>query len=101
MNAQCPRCGSGLRPDCENSFACGSVLYVDGILKGTFREGMRCTSLQLGRAKSRVTELEARCKRLETAARDLYLDCIASGARWTKQQIKHMHALRDVLESKP
>ena len=70
MNAQCPKCGSGLRPHYGNSFACGSELYVDGLLKGTFREGMRCTSLQLARAKSRVASLEAENKSLRDRLSD-------------------------------
>ena len=50
---------------------------------------------------ARVAELEARCKRLEDAARAVYLDSIASDHPWTELETRNMHALRDVLEAKP
>lgn len=50
---------------------------------------------------ARVAELEARSKRLEDAARAVYLDSIASDHPWTELETRNMHALRDVLEAKP
>ena len=50
---------------------------------------------------ARVAELEARCKRLEEAARAVYLDSIASDHPWSANETRNMHALRDVLEAKP
>ena len=52
-------------------------------------------------AFARLAELEARCKRLEEAARAVYLDSIASDHPWTELETCNMHALRDVLEAKP
>ena len=51
--------------------------------------------------RARIAELEARCKRLEEAARAVYLDSIASDHPWTELETRNMHALRDVLEAKP
>jgi len=51
--------------------------------------------------RARVAELEARCKRMEEAAREVYLDSIASDHPWTELETRNMHALRDVLEDKP
>ena len=50
---------------------------------------------------ARVAELEARCKRLKEAAREVYLDMIASDHQWSTNETRNMHALRDVLEAKP
>ena len=105
---KCPFCGAGIvvmengeKCVSENwvAFQCITSIHVGQDIRRTQSRG--CETNERGRLTARVTELEARIKRLETAARDLYLDCIASGARWTKQQTKHMHALRDVLEAKP
>lgn len=52
-------------------------------------------------AFARVAELEARCKRLEEAARAVYLDSIASDHTWSELETRNMRALRDVLEAKP
>ena len=51
--------------------------------------------------EARVAELEARCKRLEEAARAVYIDSIVSDHPWTELETRNMHALRDVLEAKP
>lgn len=48
-----------------------------------------------------VAEMEERMKRLESAARAVYLDSIASDHTWTELETRNMHALRDVLEAKP
>jgi len=53
------------------------------------------------RLSARVAELEERCKRLEDAARAVYLDSIASDHPWSTNETRNMHALRDVLEAKP
>ena len=59
-----------------------------------------CIRMQ-ARLAARLAELEARCKRLEDAARAVYLDSIASDHPWTELETRNMHALRDVLEAKP
>lgn len=51
--------------------------------------------------EKRVFDTEARCKRLEEAAREVYLDSIASDHQWSEKETRNMHALRDVLEAKP
>ncbi len=50
---------------------------------------------------ARVAELEARCKRLEEAAHEVYLDSIASDHPLSTNETRNMLALRDVLEAKP
>ena len=60
-----------------------------------------CEDAERARLAARVAELEARCKRLEEAARAVYLDSIASDHPWTELETCNMHALRDVLEAKP
>ena len=51
--------------------------------------------------KERLAELEARCKRLEEAAREVYPDSIESDHPWTELETRNTRALRDVLEAKP
>lgn len=43
----------------------------------------------------------ARIARLEDAAREVYLDSIASDHPWSTNETRNMHALRDALEAKP
>ena len=111
---KCPFCGAGIHI-MKNGEKCVAKDWVTFECQTWIRDGLPVRSTQsrqceeverltaksqLSAARARVAELEARCKRLETAARALYIDCITSGARWTKAQTKHMHALRDVLEEK-
>ena len=49
---------------------------------------------ELAAAKERI-------RRLEEAARDVYLDSIASDHQWSTLEASHMNALREVLEAKP
>ena len=51
--------------------------------------------------EKRVFDTDARCKRLEDAARAVYLDSIASDHPWTEPETRNMRALRDALEAKP
>lgn len=108
LPAKCPFCGADIAvtkhgEKCvdEKWVAFDCVTSIHGGVPQFHWQSPTCKDLERVQLRTRVTELEARCKRLETAARDLYLDCIASGARWTKVQTKHMHALRGVLEEKP
>ena len=104
---KCPFCGAGIvvmengeKCVSENwvAFQCITSIHAGQDIRRTQSGG--CETNERIRLTARVEELEARIKRLEDAARGLYLDCITSGSRWTKAQTKHMHALRNVLEEK-
>lgn len=110
----CKFCGSKMilhRPDLAlMEFACGTGIATEvchGILWSE-NQSMECLKSERAHLAARVAEMEARCKRLEEAAREVYLDSIASDHPWTEPETRNMHALRrnmhalrDVLEAKP
>lgn len=56
---------------------------------------------QIAKLRDQLDAAQARSKRLESAAREVFLDFIASDHLWSPLESKNMHALRDVLEKKP
>ena len=77
------------------------VYVLDPLPQVVSADWARQLERELNAAKARSAELEARCKRLEEAARAVYLDSIASDHPWTEPETRNMRALRDVLEAKP
>ena len=123
----CPHCDAG-PGQYLNSYLCGTYLRPN--VHDRTHQANRCAVLERARLSARVAELERdieqakadraraamdarnplmaqlaeleeRCKRLEEAAREVYLDSIASDHPWTELETRNMHALRDVLEAKP
>ena len=98
----CPFCGSGV--DLRNGekwvgFTCITTIHAGHDARRM--QSMTCAGLERTRLLASVAVLEARCKRLEEAARAVYLDSIASDHPWAELETRNMHALRDVLEAKP
>ena len=104
----CPFCGAGILVmagglECRNgrwaTFDCRTSIHAGQAERRT--QSRTCEDAERARLAARVAELEARCKRLEDAARAVYLDSIASDHPWAEPETRNMHALRDVLEAKP
>lgn len=104
----CPFCGSGVFTNfCGQNgwketwvaYECHTWVFADRDRANN--QSNLCISRERARLAARVAELEARCKRLEEAAREVYIDSIASDHPWTELETRNMHALRDVLETNP
>lgn len=87
------------------------VAYVEGLAARVAELERELEQAKADRARAamdarnplmaQLAAMEARCKRLEEAARAVYLDSIASDHPWSTNETRNMHALRDVLEAKP
>ena len=106
---KCPFCGAGVLVlaggfECKNgqcvTFDCRTWIHA-GQTDERRTQSSTCEDAERARLAARVAELDARCKRLEEAARAVYLDSIASDHPWTEPEARNMRALRDVLEAKP
>lgn len=104
----CPFCGASVHV-MEDGKECRSGVWVTFDCHTSLQtvadprrfQSSECEVRERLRLAARVAELEARCKRLEKAAREVYIDSIASDHLWTHAETRNMHALRDVLEAKP
>ena len=94
----CPFCDAG-PGRYVNSYLCGT--YLRAGVDARKHQTKRCVTGQMYAFVERARKADARCKRLEEAARAVYLDSIASDHPWTEPETRNMRALRDVLEAKP